>query len=195
METKEDTEKEMGPYMSDDECCICFHPTENTVEPCQHRMCKECIVRWSRRTMRCPMCKACLLSPCPLQTLNTASCNTTIHFDVPSHSKVGITLCETNRGRVRVKAVQPKDLAHRNGLRKGNIITHINDLPVSSHHAAISIINQAQDHCGSLYFTLAANPSVIATKPQQVPLTTQVRDFFTHTFTRCMRSSPTATSP
>lgn len=121
----------------------------------------------------------------------------TIHFHVPEDTKVGITLAETNRGRIRVKSVVPNQLAQLHGLRKGHILTHINDLPITDHTAAITIVNQAQDHCGSLYFTLASpSPPLVVVDPKPVaPVVFQVRNFLTRSFTRCIRPSPTVVSP
>lgn len=140
-----------------DECCVCLEPTDNQIQPCEHLVCKECILRWCEHKMRCPLCKAPLLAPCGV-SLFSHQTEEYVLFEVPPKQYVGITLANDG-ARVVVRGVDAGLLASSHGIRRGYGITHINDLPVRTHQAAISVVELAQLHAHPLRFTFDARTS------------------------------------
>lgn len=145
----------MGGGAASTECCICFEPTRNGVEPCGHLMCKACVVRWAERKTSCPMCKVALVAPCPADEMGLGEDAEAprIRFDIPPKGAVGLKVRNDREG-VRVVAVVCGSLAYEHGLRAGHRITHVNDFPVRRHDAAIAIVDAAQAHAHRLCFTL-----------------------------------------
>ena len=177
----------------DEECCICFNHTTNLINPCGHLMCKDCILKWCDKRICCPICKTTLLSPCPMSDLESTK-SPTVYFGVAPSQKVGVTI--TNRSNpsergVRVKNVTIGGLAMVHGLKKGHIVTHINDIPVKNHGDAIAIINQAQCYGHPLRFTMF-DPDL----PRKKPLSPRGhwKKFVDNVIT-CLRSPRTAPSP
>lgn len=89
----------------DEECCICFNPTTNLIDPCGHLMCKECILTWCRKTISCPLCKTTLLAPCSMSDLEPVK-SPTVFFGVAPSQQVGVTISnisDASQRGVRVK--------------------------------------------------------------------------------------------
>jgi hypothetical protein len=120
------------------ECVACYTPTQSKLAPCRHAMCDPCALKWLAISPSCPMCRSTITHCCishqhreekwiPLEVANTkAGC--------------GITLSNCVGG-VRVHALRKQGMAYKGGLRKGHIITCMNNIPVKDHANAILIVN------------------------------------------------------
>jgi hypothetical protein len=75
-----------------------------------------------------------------------------IHFASPEENAteaaphVGVTLRSNAIGGVLVTRVHEDDAAYASGLRRGHVITHINDIEVHGHRVAVDIIEAAREH-------------------------------------------------
>ena len=69
-----------------------------------------------------------------------------ILFDgTQGQNRMGVTfISSTLYGGVRVRALNRRDIAYRSGLRTGDVITHINSIAVTSHSAAVDVIETAR---------------------------------------------------
>lgn len=142
--------------MSADECCICFYATANRISPCGHLMCKECILRWCHTTNTCPLCKNVVLSPCPMCDLKPTD-EPSLYVKVCPDRMIGITLTDVRVG-VRLKTVDRHSLAHRLGMRRGQIVTHVNDIPMTTPHDLIEMVYEARVRSHPLRFTFSSSP-------------------------------------
>jgi hypothetical protein len=180
----------------DEECCICFNPTTNLIDPCGHLMCKECILTWCRKTISCPLCKTTLLAPCSMSDLEPVK-SPTVFFGVAPSQQVGVTISnisDASQRGVRVKNMVKDGLAMVHGMKKGHIITHINDIPVRAHGDAVAIINQAQCYGHPLRFTMVDPdpPKQKAASPRAKTFVDSIMACFRIPVTRMRSSSPTS---
>ncbi len=56
---------------------------------------------------------------------------------------MGVTLTSGQQG-VRVIRLNRRDLGYTYGLRVGDVITHINNIPIGDHQMAINIMDRAR---------------------------------------------------
>ena len=119
------------------ECAVCLQETSNTLQPCKHVVCATCIDQWvAKRHNTCPYCRGILVG---LRSTEPTGGNVKL---VLRGDHAGITLVNDN-GAVRVRKVVLCDRAYRAGLRPGDVITHLNDIPVNRHADAVAIVNRA----------------------------------------------------
>ena len=152
--------------MQDDtECAVCFSPTDNTLPPCNHRVCLECIHRWTETSLFCPLCRGVLLGRQPLlPTRDAAVIHPQKHRHVskrmrecvvhnPPGTFPGISVYNAVDG-VMIRDVRKVDQAYKSGLRVGDVVTHINGMPVTDHATAVAIFDTARIHGTTLTCTL-----------------------------------------
>jgi hypothetical protein len=60
-----DDDVEKKQTINAEECPICFENVCDSESNCTHTFCKECIVQWSSKTNKCPMCRF------PIKTIKT----------------------------------------------------------------------------------------------------------------------------
>lgn len=145
----------------DEECVVCYEPTCHYVRPCDHRVCEDCARRWVERSIRCPVCRSTLVAfTSPTHDAPTAAATTiVVHVPLAAASHVGVSLMNNDTGGgVRITHVRPQDLGACHGLRKGQVITHLNGIPVSNHVSAVEIVNAACKHGIDLACTIALPP-------------------------------------
>lgn len=134
---------------SEDECVVCFNDTSSRVAPCDHPLCTDCASKWfTKFAVRpsCPLCRTlCLL---PIQDEHRSSVR--VDFTA-THQHVGVTLSNTEGG-VRVKKVMPPHRAAKCGIRVGDVITHLNCIPVRDHETAAQLTNIATARQMDLYY-------------------------------------------
>ena len=88
---------------SDNECAICFINTNNTVVPCRHSICEQCMEKWyeQKQCIRCPVCR---------QNLHSFSEKAVHDADLVlfcrENDHYGITLKICNKGVVVTRAVK-----------------------------------------------------------------------------------------
>ena len=124
-------------------CVVCFEPTDAVLEPCRHVLCGNCAGRWLPRSPTCPACRRVVVSaPLP------AVCPDGALTVVPSpRLPLGITLANAPGGTRIVRLVR-EDEGWRCGLRPGDLVTHVNQIPVQDHGNAVRII-EAATGCGA----------------------------------------------
>ena len=124
-----------------DECPICLqHHTLISIKPCTHRFCTRCICKWLQNKSNCPLCKCMVLD---LGLSNTCDVR------IPPYSSdvhFGITLTNNATDHIIIKHVNSKDIAYRHGLRIGDKICMVNDIPLNGKHhsCVIAMINDAK---------------------------------------------------
>ena len=144
------------------ECAICFEDTKNRIQPCKHAFCERCILRWMDKKVTCPLCKQVLASP----RLDVTSPHPSLRLQgwTGGQEHIGVTLRNDTNGVV-IHNINEKDKAFISGLRKGHVITHVNNIPVTCHESAIQIMTSAQDAKLPVNFTL--HVSSLSPKPSK----------------------------
>lgn len=145
------------------ECAVCFCPTDDRVHPCGHIVCYACASRWVEKSVTCPVCRSTIVSTQTRASRTEAKRLVVVEFTDQLNDLVGITLENWYNRSVRIMNVRRQNLARKFGLRAGDIITHINNIPVAEHDTAISIIDTAQQHQLPLAFQLRVPVSIRAT--------------------------------
>ena len=130
------------PSMAEErECAVCLASTQDAVCPCAHAVCRECLARWLQTSATCPVCRGVVVAT---RTHANPSNRKVIHVDFPTgNAHLGITLCTSLRG-VRVKSA-PDDRAKHAGFRVGDVLTHVNGLPVRTPQEGIAILQRASE--------------------------------------------------
>lgn len=165
----------------EDECVVCYNPTANRLSPCNHIVCLGCAELWVVRSVKCPVCRHTLVSlqlpdipvqlqPLPLDISSSSKTPThafawcrrkppapprpfvIVYFPPGTHA--GITFANADQA-VRVSRLIADDQCARHGLRKGDLVTYLNDIPVTDHARAAAISDAARDAGIPLKFTLA----------------------------------------
>ena len=122
----------------EDCCCVaCFTVTENTLMPCGHPMCETCAIKWLKQKPLCPTCRRVVLTIVPCTHIPKHS---QIIQPAGNGTHVGITLSSHSKGLV-VTRVRRKSQTSISGIRRGDIVTHLNGIPQNKHANAIAIIN------------------------------------------------------
>ena len=125
------------------ECTVCFHDTTDIVLPCQHSLCPECANKWFPRKLTCPLCTQVALA---LQTPDPRFCvpkDTTNNVTITVFEPMGVTLKDHPQG-VYVSSAKMCDLAYRNGVTTGKVITHINGIAMRNHANAVMMIERTR---------------------------------------------------
>ena len=153
------------------DCPICLNNIKNSaVGSCMHHFCFNCIVNWCESGgTRCPICKVAITKICldkEFDQINidaiadNSNSNTSVTYkasrydievEFTKNTFAGITL-ENNydyfgfgaRGPgVVISNINKKDQCYKSGLRKGNILLFINNIPCIDHKQAIDIVNNS----------------------------------------------------
>jgi len=128
-----------------EECVSCYAPTQNTVQPCAHSMCEPCAAKWvvAMDKRSCPLCRGIVvrIGPSPEEGLLVHGRTVWV---VGKEVRVSVASIPSRMG-VCVVAVAEVAAAYAAGIRRGDILTHINDIPLHAHDQAISIIDRALD--------------------------------------------------
>ena len=146
------------------ECPICYNIISNScICSCTHHFCLRCLVRWCEHGgTSCPVCKLLIREIRPDIEFNKINCPESpnlctdnfgyrICIDFSNNDKAGITL-ENNcsfggfgmRGPgVSVSKINQKDKCYKSGIRKGDIILFLNNVPCIDHKQSIDIIDNS----------------------------------------------------
>ena len=144
------------------ECPICYNIIRNScIGSCTHHFCLECLIQWCENNgTKCPICKTLIKEIRPDIEFNNLNCpnstnicmdnlNNKVVVNFSNNEKAGITL-ENNfmiksnmqSPGVRVKKIDQKDNCYKAGLRKGDIILFINNVPCINHKQSVDIIDK-----------------------------------------------------
>ena len=125
------------------ECMVCFEDTAEVVQPCEHALCAGCAQTWfAHHELVCPLCRRAVTALPHVAPPGAHAVR--IRLDEGS-THVGITIRTCSVGGVRVLWVDPDDCAHRAGIRRGDVITHLNGLRVDDHRTAARIIDRSTE--------------------------------------------------
>lgn len=117
---------------------MCYEATTDRLAPCDHAVCGRCARRWFLTKLTCPFC---LRVPCAL--VDGRRPRLLERELVVRPGPIGLTMASPD-GRVFAKGLTPGEAAHRAGLRAGDLITHVNNVPVRDHRGASSVIKSAE---------------------------------------------------
>ena len=135
------------------ECVVCYEPTVDFVKPCTHPLCAKCAYKWFEKKTVCPMC---IEVPCGFSVRRPVQLGGR-DITIPT-TPLGVTLINQS-GKVIVKTAYEYDTAFKNGVRPGDIILFVNDIPASSHEKAISVIKSAERNGVSVVLSVEAPSS------------------------------------
>jgi len=117
-----------------------------------HHFCYPCLFQWCVKNNSCPTCRQ------PIFEIKFD-----VEFDIllhgkessifrhpnqikiafPKGKKAGVTLRNNEGPGVQITSLTEKDQFYLAGLRKGNVILFVNNIPCNNHNFAINIINNA----------------------------------------------------
>jgi len=138
------------------DCAICFNPISNAcILTCTHHFCYTCIQRWVNYKNTCPKCRAIIYdikfdkefdmlinknsSPIIFNVRNRKQ----IEIQFPKGSNSGVTLKNKPPG-VQVENINMSHQFFKSGIKVGDILLFINNIPCNNHSQVISIINNHQ---------------------------------------------------
>ena len=130
-------ERKVLAFTKEMECCSCFEETDSTLSPCKHPLCEQCSQKWLSKVPTCPFCRGSVLSLSLFQEECVDTKTISLHEE---GSHAGITVSDVEGG-VLLRNVFSGDMASRCGLKRGETITHMNGIPVTSHFNAARIVN------------------------------------------------------
>lgn len=122
------------------DCVACLKATPTCLLPCKHPMCELCSATWLQRKPTCPTCRVTVLG----LYRSTHRPKVLLTINVCDEAVLGLALTSDDKG-VRVVRVHTGSCAHQSGIRCGDVITHINCIPVSDQERALSIIEAARN--------------------------------------------------
>lgn len=133
----------------EEECVVCFHTTRTRTHPCRHVVCMECQVRWGR--FSCPVCRGATVAPYE----SDRSADGGVLLQTPADGHAGITIRQHRHG-VQVVKLDPLDSAWDAGVRRGDVITHINGLTIRDPQLAASVLDAMRG--ASLHLSIRRRP-------------------------------------
>ena len=161
-------------------CLICLDEIERSgVTNCIHHFCFKCIMEYmySTQNSSCPKCRAPIysvdldpefdgsiterrvLTSVPSKPSPGSMCVVCEDVNVIPGGKIGITLSKGVLG-LHVLKVNPDSDSYRCGLRKGDAILSINNIPFRSHSQAIRCINNSSEQGKVIRFRIVRKPDL-----------------------------------
>lgn len=132
------------------ECCICFETTTNWVIPCQHAMCVTCALEWfDQKAITCPMCRGVVISPTP----HPIPLNPVLKITCMDNARLEMCVVDHAKG-VQIHHVAKGGAAYTCGLRKGDIVTHMNSIPIKDHEQAVTLMDAVNERKYPLLCTI-----------------------------------------
>ena len=133
--------------MEEDECVVCLESGSTvSVHPCRHLICRACMLAWlAQDRFSCPMCRQHVFGLGEDDESEGADEARTVRVVFHPNTHAGITLKNDGRQGVRVTVTENNDRVSASGFRKGDVITHLNSLPVNDHKNAVAFFNHAAD--------------------------------------------------
>lgn len=132
------------------ECPICFNEMVSSsiryIRSCGHQLCETCCIDWLTKNPTCPLCRkniVGIISPY----------RDTKQILVIPRGEMGITLTEHTKG-LQVLNVVLNDDASKAGMKSGDIIISINNIPFTNPAIAVKMIEDAKNECEIIEFSL-----------------------------------------
>ena len=139
----------------DKECCICCEPMlqgQMCTLGCKHSFHCTCIRKWLLvdNDYRCPICRTALFKCTPSIPLTSLcaipTCGRIKWIQAHKLLRPGMTLSTSSGGGVRVERVMQHDAAAKAGIKVGDVILYMNDVPCHGHTQAIRVLEAAFEH-------------------------------------------------
>lgn len=140
-----------------DECVVCYYDTSNTLDPCNHRVCRDCIGKWFSRKVdaaTCPVCRGDV----GRAGLRPLCGGTSVVVTFASGGHAGITYTTKSNGETRLTSLKSGDRGSECGLVVGDVVTHLNGIQVNSSTKAARITNVCSSHRLDMVVTLERSP-------------------------------------
>ena len=130
--------------MQSRECVVCEAETCIRLRPCNHTVCMKCTKLWTERSVTCPVCRRAI-EGCHGREEGAKGeveeAGVLVRCSLGPYHHAGVTLDHgVKKGRVVVTRINRKDAFFRHGMRVGDSVLSVNDLPVKSSHVAIAIV-------------------------------------------------------
>ena len=132
-----------------EECTICWTDTSSAVAPCHHPVCHRCATLWLQKSPTCPICRRTVVDVSGRQSTGSRDVIVPLHVD----ARLGVTVTDHAYGVV-LSYINRHDQCGRSGLRRGDVVTHLNGIRITTHANAILIINEAKRLGYDLAFTI-----------------------------------------
>lgn len=131
-----------------DECAICLEPTSDRLYPCSHVVCESCQRQWRKQSNACPLCRGVVVHIDHGKTATphvTKFANLVIKVDFPINTHGGVTLRNSAwfPNTVYVRSLHLGDQCAACGLKRGDYVLAIDNIPIPSHEVGIRLINHA----------------------------------------------------
>ena len=148
------------------ECPICFEIIKNScVGSCMHHFCYTCLVKWiSFGGCKCPNCKRFIYEIKFDREFDELNNNTETSLTSEYTKKImvyfednvppGITICPNSGPGVKIVKLNKQDKCYNSGLKVGDIILFLNNVPCNTHADAILIIKDSFERKRELCFEL-----------------------------------------
>lgn len=129
-----------------EECLACYGFTCDQLLPCKHYVCASCTHKWlvGMKKMNCPMCRQVVVSVSP--SLDVACKGSILSLHPKPKRPVGVAMRNHAQEGVVIVKVVKDEIADCAGVKPGDWITHINNIPILQHAHAASIIDRASEH-------------------------------------------------
>lgn len=149
------------------ECAVCLERTDDVLVPCAHAACRACVSEWLARKPTCPVCRAPSVIAAPPDDGDGD-----VRLRARPGAHVGITLrgedglgygaghaLEGGGGAggpsgLRVVRTERGDLAHAHGVRRGDVVTHVNGVSARTARATTELIDTATAHACDLVLSV-----------------------------------------
>ena len=162
------------------DCPICYNLIRNScIGSCTHHFCFPCLINWTLYGgQTCPLCKTfigeirfdkemdVLLSKInndvSFEVINQEiQCNKCYHINIGSVIDNMMITLENNKGPgVIISKINRKGVAYKKGLRRGDNILFLNNIPCVNYGQAVQIINNCQKLGRSMDFLILKNRSI-----------------------------------
>lgn len=134
------------------ECVVCMEATDEALVPCAHAVCRPCVSEWLSRKPTCPVCRTPSVIAPP-----AADGDGDVRLRARPGAHVGITLRDSADGSrgPRVVRTERGDLANTHGVRRGDVVTHVNGVAARSARATTELIDIATTHACDLVLSVS----------------------------------------
>lgn len=127
-------------------CEICWRITGPHIHmACSHHFCQRCVDMWLARSSTCPCCRNPMLTVMDADQLPVLSRPAEFAYvlDFSHGDHAGFSLTDVPSG-IRVAGVRSGELAEGVGIRRGDILSHVNGLTCTTSMSTIEIIQYAR---------------------------------------------------